>query len=179
MLPTLVFRYPIDPHRHFYNPTCLEHLPLPCILNITTISINSVPRALFGLGTCYKTKTTLDDGTVVRVKRPFIGLKSHENLVGLTGRYKVRIDGWRCEKALIRIWSRFKCNDFIYGSATGDAGMRILRKSRAAIIVTYATICKLSRRWSFDLMRVALGPNTLSIAYSIPGNTVTISEPVL
>lgn len=34
----------------------------------------------------------------------------------------------------------FKKTGSIHGSATGDAGMRILRDSRAAIIVTYATI---------------------------------------
>lgn len=73
------------------------------LLTITTVAINSILGALFDPETCYKTKTMLDDGTVVRVKRPFIGLKSHEDLVGLTGGYEVRVDGWRYEKALIRI----------------------------------------------------------------------------
>lgn len=77
--------------------------PHLAFLTITTVSINSILGTLFDPETCYKTKTTLDDGTVVRVKKPFIGLKSHEDLVGLTGGYEVRVDGWRYEKALIRI----------------------------------------------------------------------------
>lgn len=77
--------------------------PHLAFLTITTTGINNVLAGLFDPEICYKTKTTLDDGTVVRVKRPFIGLKSHEDLVGLTGGYEVRVDGWRYEPALIRI----------------------------------------------------------------------------
>lgn len=59
---------------------------------------------IFDPDTAYHhTKTTLDDGTVVRVKRPYIGFKHLETKVGVTGNYEVRFDGWRYEEALIRI----------------------------------------------------------------------------
>lgn len=58
---------------------------------------------IFDPDTAYHTKTTLDDGTVVRVKRPYIGFKHLETKVGVTGDYEVRFDGWRYEEALIRI----------------------------------------------------------------------------
>ncbi|KAB8228076.1 hypothetical protein ETB97_011820 [Aspergillus alliaceus] len=53
--------------------------------------------------TTYVTSRVLDDGQVVRVRRPLVGFKSQETLVGLTGGYEVRVDGWRYEEALIRI----------------------------------------------------------------------------
>ncbi|KAB8234307.1 uncharacterized protein BDW43DRAFT_273802 [Aspergillus alliaceus] len=43
------------------------------------------------------------DGSEVRVRRPLVGFKRCETLVGLTGGYEVRMDGWRYEPALVRI----------------------------------------------------------------------------
>lgn len=45
----------------------------------------------------------LDDGTLVRVRRPIVGFRRCETRVGLTGGYEVRMDGWRYEEAIIRI----------------------------------------------------------------------------
>jgi hypothetical protein len=57
----------------------------------------------FGTGTAIVTRKELEDGTIVRVKRPLIGLKSHEIEVDVTGGYEVRSDGYRYEEALLRI----------------------------------------------------------------------------
>jgi hypothetical protein len=43
------------------------------------------------------------DGTVIRVKRPIVGFKRYESQLGLTGGYEVRVDGFRYERAYIRI----------------------------------------------------------------------------
>lgn len=58
---------------------------------------------IFDPDTAYLTETTLDDGTVVPVKRPLIGFKHLEVKLGVTGDYEVRSDGWRHEPALLRI----------------------------------------------------------------------------
>jgi hypothetical protein len=74
-----------------------------------TITIMSLILAIAILGrifdpdTAYLTETTLDDGTVVPVKRPLIGFKHLEVKLGVTGDYEVRSDGWRHEPALLRI----------------------------------------------------------------------------
>ncbi|KAI1328695.1 hypothetical protein F5Y16DRAFT_398149 [Xylariaceae sp. FL0255] len=49
------------------------------------------------------TRKTLEDGTTVTVRRPLFGFKKYESLVGLTGGYEVRVDGYRYERAYIRI----------------------------------------------------------------------------
>ncbi|KAI1259878.1 hypothetical protein F5Y18DRAFT_408043 [Xylariaceae sp. FL1019] len=49
------------------------------------------------------THKILDDGTPVTVRRPLVGFKKYESLVGLTGGYEVRVDGYRYERAYIRI----------------------------------------------------------------------------
>ncbi|KAI0143798.1 hypothetical protein GGR57DRAFT_340102 [Xylariaceae sp. FL1272] len=49
------------------------------------------------------TQKTLDDGTQVTVRRPLVGFKKYESLVGLTGGYEVRYDGYRYERAHVRI----------------------------------------------------------------------------
>ena len=53
--------------------------------------------SIFDPDTAYHTKATLDYGSVIRVKRPFIGFKHLETKVGVTGDYEVRFDGWRYE----------------------------------------------------------------------------------
>ena len=40
----------------------------------------------------YQTSRVLEDGSEVRVRRPLIGFRSCETLVGLTGGYEVHID---------------------------------------------------------------------------------------
>lgn len=59
--------------------------------------------SIFDPDTAYHTKATLDDGSLVRVKRPFIGFKHLETKVGVTGDYEVPFEGLRYEEALIRI----------------------------------------------------------------------------
>lgn len=53
--------------------------------------------------TCYQFTRKNPDGTEVRVRRPIVGFRRCEALVGMTGGYEVRVDGWRYEPALIRI----------------------------------------------------------------------------
>lgn len=50
-----------------------------------------------------KSRRKMSDGSIVRVRRPLIGFKKCERKVGVTGGYEVRIDGYRYEKAYIRI----------------------------------------------------------------------------
>ena len=45
--------------------------------------------------TCYQTQGLVDDGTLVKVRRPIIGFRSCEQVVGLTGGHEVSYDGWR------------------------------------------------------------------------------------
>lgn len=70
---------------------------------LTLIVVLCILATIFDPETAYHTKTTLNDGTVVRVKRPFIGFKHLETKVGVSGDYEVRFDGWRHEPALLRI----------------------------------------------------------------------------
>lgn len=58
---------------------------------------------IFDTGTAIVTRKELEDGTIVPVKRPLIGLKLHEIEVGVTGGCEVRSDGYRYEQALLRI----------------------------------------------------------------------------
>lgn len=76
--------------------------PVTYIIVIITVVVYCVIVLLYP-GTCYKTSRVLEDGREVRVRRPLIGFKSQERLVGLTGGHEVRIDRWRYEEALIRI----------------------------------------------------------------------------
>lgn len=76
--------------------------PASYVFLALAITISLVATVL-DLETAYATTTTLDDGRVVRVKRPLVGLRRCECKVGLTGGYEVRVDGWRYEEALIRI----------------------------------------------------------------------------
>lgn len=62
------------------------------VLLLTAFSVIGIIGTLLDPNTCYTTKTMLDDGTVVPVKRPFVGFKSHEDRVGLTGGYEARVD---------------------------------------------------------------------------------------
>lgn len=55
---------------------------------------------------CYiwYTRRDPEDGTKkIKVVRPVIGFRSCETQIGFTGGYEVRYDGWRYERALIRI----------------------------------------------------------------------------
>ncbi|KAE8151485.1 hypothetical protein BDV25DRAFT_138816 [Aspergillus avenaceus] len=70
---------------------------------ITALFIVTCGAILVDPETTYETRKVLDDGREVAVRRPLIGFKSQERLVGLTGGYEVRVDGWRYEEALIRI----------------------------------------------------------------------------
>ncbi|KAH8658393.1 hypothetical protein BX600DRAFT_469065 [Xylariales sp. PMI_506] len=53
--------------------------------------------------TTIETRRTMSDGTVVHVRRPIIGFKRCERVVGVTGNYEVRVDGYRYERAYFRI----------------------------------------------------------------------------
>ena len=77
------------------HPT--SYITIITIVSITFLAILVDPE------TVYQTSRILEDGSEVRVRRPLIGFKSRETLVGLTGGYEVRVDGWRYEEALIRI----------------------------------------------------------------------------
>ena len=48
-------------------------------------------------------RKVMPDGSIVTVRRPIVGFKRLESPLGLTGGYKVRIDGYRYEPAYIRI----------------------------------------------------------------------------
>lgn len=77
------------------HPT--SHITIITTFGITFLAILVDPE------TVYQTSRVLEDGTEVPVRRPLIRFKSCETLVGLTGGYEVRVDGWRYEEAFIRI----------------------------------------------------------------------------
>jgi len=54
-------------------------------------------------GTTIESLKKMDDGSVVKVRRPIIGFRKCERIVGSTGGYEVRIDGFRYEEAYIRL----------------------------------------------------------------------------
>lgn len=95
-----------------YTPLCVAYIVLGVKLGVGHPASITVVALLFVLGFAasifdpdfaYETHTTLDDGTVVRVRRPYIGFKHLETKVGVTGDYEVRFDGWRYEEALLRL----------------------------------------------------------------------------
>ena len=65
--------------------------------------IISILGVLFDPDTCIQYTEQLADGTEVKVKQPLIGFKKYETLVGVTGDYEVGVDGWRRERALLRL----------------------------------------------------------------------------
>ncbi|KAI1373970.1 hypothetical protein F4677DRAFT_185099 [Hypoxylon crocopeplum] len=50
-----------------------------------------------------ESRKVLPDGNAVTVRRPIVGFKKCERIVGVTGGYEVRVDGFRYEEAYIRI----------------------------------------------------------------------------
>ncbi|KAI0190574.1 hypothetical protein F4808DRAFT_401837 [Astrocystis sublimbata] len=73
---------------------------------VITGAIDIVLLAVFSVfdpETTIMSQGTLADGTVVKVRRPLVGLRRCESQVGLTGGYEVRVDGYRYEPAYIRI----------------------------------------------------------------------------
>lgn len=51
----------------------------------------------------YTRRDPEDETRKIKVVRPVIGFRSCETQIGFTGGYEVRYDGWRYERALIRI----------------------------------------------------------------------------
>lgn len=48
-------------------------------------------------------RRVVPDGTVLRVRRPLVGFKRCERMVGVSGGYDVRVDGFRYEEAYVRL----------------------------------------------------------------------------